>query len=48
MKKLLVDAYEHNIFEYKNIIFDFSNYNRKSVDCILDQLNWVEHFITKA
>ena len=48
MKKLLVDAYEHNIFEYKNITFDFSNYNRKSVDCILDQLNWIEHFITKA
>lgn len=48
LKKLLVDAYENNVFEYKNIIFDFSNYNRKSIDCILDQLNWIEHFIPKG
>ena len=47
-KKLLTDAYETKTFEFKDVIFDFSNYMRKSIDCILDQLTWIEHFIPKS
>lgn len=46
-KKLLVNAYQDRVFEYKHLTLDFSNYNRKSVDCILDQVNWLEKFIPK-
>lgn len=45
LKRLLSGAYENNVFKFKHLVFDFSNYNRKSVDCIIDQLNWIERFM---
>jgi ABC-type transporter MlaC component len=35
-KKLLGNSYEQKMFVYKNITFDFTNYERKSVDHIMD------------
>ena len=43
-----MNAYENNIFIFRDLEFDFSNYSRKSVDCIVDQLNWIEKFIPRA
>ena len=48
LKKLLLNAYENNIFVFRGLEFDFSNYNRKSVECIIDQLNWIEKFIPRS
>jgi hypothetical protein len=48
LRKMLSSAYETPKFSFKGIQFDFSNYNRKSVDCILNQLTWIEHFIPRA
>ena len=45
LKKLLesVKISDTNIFEYDNHIFDFSNFNVKSVDVVLDQLDTLSH-----
>ena len=48
LKKLLAKSYEDKIFSFKYLDFDLTNYSRKSVDCIIDQLNWIEKFIPKC
>ena len=48
LKNLLVNAYQEKIFKFKDLEFDFSDYTRKSIDCIIDQLNWIEVFIPKS
>ena len=35
-KKLLIDAYDNKVFTFKHLQFDMTNFNRKSVDCLLD------------
>lgn len=47
-KNLLVNAYQEKVFKFKDLEFDFSDYTRKSIDCIIDQLNWIETFIPKS
>lgn len=48
LKQLLKDSYENRIFSFKYLDFDLSNYSRKSVDCIVDQLNWIEKFLPRT
>lgn len=48
LKRLLTDAYQTRMFTFKYLDFDFTNYSRKSVDCIVDQLNWIEKFLPRT
>ena len=48
LKQLLKDSYEHRVFSFKYLDFDLTNYSRKSVDCIIDQLNWIEKFLPRT
>lgn len=48
LKKLLSGSYDNKQFSFKYVDFDLSNYQRKSVDCIIDQLNWIEKFMPKC
>ena len=45
LRQLIKDTYEKPIFEFQGFKFDFTNYFRKSVDVMVDQLNWIEKFI---
>lgn len=47
-KDLVKNSYQTNIFEFQNVKFDFTQYNRNSVDALLDQINWIERFIPKS
>ena len=44
-RQLLKNTYLTPVFEFQNFKFDFTNYCRKSVDVMLDQLNWIDKFI---
>jgi hypothetical protein len=48
IKKHLSNSYEQKVFEYKDIVFDFTLYDRKTIDHILDQISWIEKFIPKS
>jgi hypothetical protein len=45
---LVKNAYAIGKFKFQNVEFDFSNYNRASVDTLLDQINWIEKFTSKS
>lgn len=47
-KDLVKNSYQLKTFEFQNIKFDFTQYNRDSVDALLDQISWVEKFISKS
>jgi hypothetical protein len=48
LKQLLKNSYENNVFVFKDVKFDLTNYQRKSVDCIIDQLTWIEQFLPRT
>lgn len=48
LRNLLSKSYDTKTFSFKYIDFDFTDYNRKCVDCIIDQLNWIEKFMPSS
>ena len=47
-KELVKNSYSLKTFEFQNVQFDFTNYNRDSIDVLLDQINWIEKFVPKS
>lgn len=48
LKEMVKNSYETPVFTFQDIRFDFTNYSRSSVDVLLDQLNWIERFLSKS
>lgn len=46
-KAKVKDCYVRPVFEFQENIFNFEKFERKSIDVLLDQLNWVEKFLSK-
>lgn len=44
-KQKINKAYEEHKFTFQNILFNFENYQRRSIDVILDKINWIERFM---
>ena len=47
-KNLVKNAYFLKCFEFQGVKFDFTQYNRNSVDALLDQVDWIEKFISRS
>ena len=47
-KSLLTNVYDSKLIFYRGLKIDFTLYDRKIVDTLIDHINWIERFIPRV